>query len=256
MTHGTSEGTVPASGTGYRVEMSGIRKSFGALEVLKGVDLRIAPGEVIGLVGDNGAGKSTLMKMLAGAVMPDAGSILIDGEAMTGAGPKVARNHGIEMVYQDLALCNDLDVAANLFLGREKFSRFTRRLAKQQMHREAAEDLTKLHIRISDTYQEVGTMSGGQRQAIAIARAVTFDPKVLVLDEPTAALAAREVEMTLQLIRDVSSRGVSVVLITHRLQDLFEVADRFVILYEGTAHRELRPAETNLSELVDAMMGK
>jgi simple sugar transport system ATP-binding protein len=256
MTQAASEGTRPAAGAGYRVEMRGIRKSFGALEVLKGVDLRIAPGEVIGLVGDNGAGKSTLMKMLAGAVTPDAGSILIDGEEMTGAGPKAARSHGIEMVYQDLALCNDLDVAANLFLGREKFRKVTRRLDKQQMHREAAEDLNKLHIRISDTRQEVGNMSGGQRQAIAIARAVTFDPKVLVLDEPTAALAAREVEMTLQLIRDVSARGVSVVLITHRLQDLFEVADRFVILYEGTTHRELRPAETNLSELVDAMMGK
>ncbi len=250
-----TEDTTSPPGT-YRVEMRGIRKSFGALEVLKGVDLRIAPGEVIGLVGDNGAGKSTLMKMLAGAVTPDAGSILIDGEEMTGAGPRVARNHGIEMVYQDLALCNDLDVAANLFLGRERYSSATRRLAKQQMHREAVEDLQRLHIRISDTHQEVGTMSGGQRQAVAIARAVTFDPKVLVLDEPTAALAAREVEMTLQLIRDVSSRGVSVVLITHRLQDLFEVADRLVILYEGTTHRELRPPDTDLSELVDAMMGK
>jgi simple sugar transport system ATP-binding protein len=124
------------------------------------------------------------------------------------------------------------------------------------MHEEAAKDLATLHIRISDTRQLVANMSGGQRQAIAIARAVTFEPKVLVLDEPTAALAAREVEMTLQLIRDVSARGVSVVLITHRLQDLFEVADRFVVLYEGLCHRELQPAETDLSELVNAMMGK
>jgi simple sugar transport system ATP-binding protein len=239
-----------------RVEMLGIRKNFGALEVLKGVDLRIAPGEVIGLVGDNGAGKSTLMKMLAGAVVPDAGSILIDGESVNGLGPKGARAHGIEMVYQDLALCNDLDVAANLFLGRESYHPLTRRLSKVQMHREAAEDLAKLHIRITDTYQDVGTMSGGQRQAIAIARAVTFDPKVLVLDEPTAALAAREVEVVLQLIRDVSKRGVSVVLITHRLQDLFEVADRFVVLYEGRCHQELKPEETDLAELVNAMMGK
>jgi simple sugar transport system ATP-binding protein len=240
----------------YRVEMRGIRKSFGALKVLKGVDLRIRPGEVIGLVGDNGAGKSTLIKILAGAVVPDAGSILIDGEEMTGAGPRAARAHGIEMVYQDLALCNDLDVAANLFLGREKYHPLTRRLDHARMHEEAAEDLKKLHIRITNTYQDVGNMSGGQRQAIAIARAVTFEPKVLVLDEPTAALAAREVEMTLQLIRDVSKRGVSVVLITHRLQDLFEVADRFVVLYEGTTHRELEPSETDLSELVNAMMGK
>ncbi len=256
MTQATTGGPSLESGASYRVEMRGIGKSFGALEVLKGVDLRIAPGEVIGLVGDNGAGKSTLMKMLAGAVSPDSGSIFIDGEEMTGAGPRAARAHGIEMVYQDLALCNDLDVAANLFLGREKYRPWSRRLDHLKMHEEAAEDLKKLHIRISNTYQDVGNMSGGQRQAIAIARAVTFDPKVLVLDEPTAALAAREVEMVLQLIRDVSKRGVSVVLITHRLQDLFEVADRFVVLYEGVCHRELDPKQTDLSELVNAMMGK
>ncbi|MEV0809713.1 ATP-binding cassette domain-containing protein [Micromonospora sp. NPDC050200] len=239
-----------------RVHMRGINKSYGALEVLKGVDLQIAPGEVVGLVGDNGAGKSTLMKMLAGAETPDGGQILIDGAEMTGAGPRVARAHGIEMVYQDLALCDHLDVTANLFLGREKYHPVTRRLASDQMHREAAEELKKLHIRITNTRQEVGKMSGGQRQAIAIARAVTFDPKVLVLDEPTAALAAKEVEMVLQLIGDVSKRGVSVVLITHRLQDLFEVADRFVVLYEGVIHQELQPSKSDLAQLVNAMMGK
>lgn len=244
------------SGARYRVEMSGIHKRFGAVNVLNGVDLRIAPGEVVGLVGDNGAGKSTLMKMLAGAVTPDSGSIRIDGEEMSGTGPRVARAHGIEMVYQDLALCNDLDVASNLFLGREKYRRFTRRLAHADMYKAASEDLRKLHIRITDTHQTVGNMSGGQRQAIAIARAVTFKPKVLVLDEPTAALAAKEVEMVLKLVKDVSARGVSVVLITHRLQDLFEVADRFVVLYEGVNHREMPPSETDLSGLVTAMMGK
>ncbi|QHC02365.1 ATP-binding cassette domain-containing protein [Epidermidibacterium keratini] len=236
--------------------MVDIRKSFGAVQVLRGVSISVAPGEVIGLVGDNGAGKSTLMKMLAGAVKPDSGQIIIDGVEMTGNGPREARRHGIEMVYQDLALCNDLDVAANLFLGREKYSGLTRRLDHEAMHRETAEDLRTLHIRIDDTHQTVGTMSGGQRQAIAIARAVTFEPKVLVLDEPTAALAAKEVEMVLQLIRDVSARGVSVILITHRLQDLFEVADRFVVLYEGVNHRELPPSKTDLTELVNAMMGK
>lgn len=239
-----------------RVEMREIRKSYGALDVLRGVDLRVAPGEVIGLIGDNGAGKSTLMKMLAGAVIPDSGHILIDGVELTGTGPRAARAHGIEMVYQDLALCNDLDVASNLFLGREKYHPLTRRLDHNRMHAEAAEDLSRLHIRITNTRQTVGNMSGGQRQAIAIARAVTFEPKVLVLDEPTAALAAREVEMTLQLIRDVSSRGVSVVLITHRLQDLFEVADRFVVLYEGVNHQEMAPSDTDLTGLVHAMMGK
>ncbi|UOQ56107.1 ATP-binding cassette domain-containing protein [Leucobacter allii] len=239
-----------------RVEMVDIRKHFGAVKVLRGVNLSVGKGEVIGLVGDNGAGKSTLMKMLAGAVTPDSGSILVDGEALTTSDPRAARRAGIEMVYQDLALCNDVDVAGNLFLGREPYHPLTRRLDLARMHREAAEDLQKLHIRIADTTQEVGTLSGGQRQAIAIARAIAFDPKVLVLDEPTAALAAREVEMVLQLIRDVSARGVSVILITHRLQDLFEVCDRLVVLYEGVLHKNLDPQETSLSELVTAMMGK
>lgn len=239
-----------------RVEMRGIRKSFGALDVLRGVDLTVGRGEVVGLVGDNGAGKSTLMKMLAGAVIPDSGEIRVDGQALRSPGPRSARAAGIEMVYQDLALCNDVDVAGNLFLGREIYHPLTRRLDHARMHEEAAKDLATLHIRISDTRQLVANMSGGQRQAIAIARAVTFEPKVLVLDEPTAALAAREVEMTLQLIRDVSQRGVSVVLITHRLQDLFEVADRFVVLHEGVNHREMAPADTDLGGLVTAMMGK
>ncbi len=239
-----------------RVEMKGIRKSYGVLKVLRGVDLAVARGEVIGLVGDNGAGKSTLMKMLAGAAVPDEGTIRIDGEELTGSGPRAARQHGIEMVYQDLALCNDIDVAGNLFLGREYYHPITRRLDHARMHEEAARDLKELHIRITDTTQVVGTLSGGQRQAIAITRAVAFRPKVLVLDEPTAALAAREVEMTLKLIRDVAEQGVSVVLITHRLQDLFEVADRFVVLYEGVNHRELIPDQTDLEGLVNAMMGK
>ncbi len=240
----------------YRVEMVDIRKSFGAIEALRGVNLHVKPGEVVGLVGDNGAGKSTLMKMLSGAEIPDSGRILVDGEPLPLTGPGSSRAHGIEMVYQDLALCNDLDVAANLFLGREPYERLTRRLKHRQMHVEAAEHLARLHIRVNRTDQGVATLSGGQRQAVAIARAVTFDPKVLVLDEPTAALAAREVETVLKLIRDVSARGVSVVLITHRLQDLFEVADRFVVLYEGAVWRELVPAETDLGGLVGAMMGK
>ena len=239
-----------------RVEMTDIRKSFGAIEALRGVNLSIAPGEIVGLVGDNGAGKSTLMKMLAGAEIPDSGSMKIDGIPITKSGPREARQLGIEMVYQDLALCNDLDVASNLFLGREIYHPLTRKLDHKRMHAEALEHLERQHIRVKRTNQMVGTLSGGQRQAIAIARAVTFDPKVLVLDEPTAALAAKEVETVLQLVRDISRRGVSVILITHRLQDLFEVTDRLVVIYEGTVWKELDPDETDLSTLVDAMMGK
>ena len=243
-------------GERFRVEMVDIRKSFGAIEALRGVNLRIKPGEVVGLVGDNGAGKSTLMKLLSGAEVPDSGRILVDGESLPLTGPRSSRAHGIEMVYQDLALCNDLDVAANLFLGREPYDRWTRRMDHKVMHAEAASHLERLHIRVRKTDQSVATLSGGQRQAVAIARAVTFDPKVLILDEPTAALAAKEVETVLQLIRDISGRGVSVILITHRLQDLFEVADRFVVVYEGIVWREMLPKETDLSGLVNAMMGK
>jgi simple sugar transport system ATP-binding protein len=239
-----------------RVEMIDIRKSFGAIEALRGVTLSIQPGEVVGLVGDNGAGKSTLMKMLAGAEIPDSGQMLIDGVPFDKVGPKEARSIGIEMVYQDLALCNDIDVAGNLFLGREIYHPLTRKLDHTRMRTEALEYLERLHIRVKRTNQLVGTLSGGQRQAIAIARAVTFDPKVLVLDEPTAALAAKEVETVLKLVRDISARGVSVILITHRLQDLFEVADRLVVLYEGQVWKELKPKETDLTGLVNAMMGQ
>lgn len=244
------------STTTARVEMTDIRKSFGAIEALRGVSLSIAPGEIVGLVGDNGAGKSTLMKMLAGAEIPDSGTMTVDGTPIIKQGPREARELGIEMVYQDLALCNDLDVASNLFLGREIYHPISRKLNHKRMHTEALEHLERLHIRVKRTNQMVGTLSGGQRQAIAIARAVTFDPKVLVLDEPTAALAAKEVETVLQLIRDISQRGVSVILITHRLQDLFEVTDRLVVIYEGTVWKELDPNETDLGGLVNAMMGR
>jgi len=244
------------STTTARVEMTEIWKSFGAIEALRGVSLSIAPGEIVGLVGDNGAGKSTLMKMLAGAEIPDSGTMTVDGTPITKQGPREARELGIEMVYQDLALCNDLDVASNLFLGREIYHPISRKLNHKRMHTEALEHLERLHIRVKRTNQMVGTLSGGQRQAIAIARAVTFDPKVLVLDEPTAALAAKEVETVLQLIRDISQRGVSVILITHRLQDLFEVTDRLVVIYEGTVWKELDPNETDLGGLVNAMMGR
>lgn len=240
----------------YRVEMVDIRKAFGPIEALRGVNLLVKPGEVVGLVGDNAAGKSTLMKVLSGAIIPDAGKIVIDGQHLPLTGPRSSRAHGIEMVYQDLALCNDLDVTSNLFLGREGYHPVTRRLHRRAMHAEAARHLARLNIKISRTDQSVGTLSGGQRQAIAIARAITFDPKVLVLDEPTAALAAREVETVLALVKEVSTRGVSVILITHRLQDLFEVVHRFVVLYEGSVWREMLPSETDLDGLVAAMMGR
>lgn len=238
-----------------RISMHDIRKSFGPVSVLKGVNFDVARGEVIGLVGDNGAGKSTLMKVLSGVVQPDAGVIRIDGEEAQLSNPKAARNLGIEMVYQDLALCDHLDVAANLFLGREQYAPLTRRLFHRRMHVEALEHLRQLEIRIDDTRQLVANMSGGQRQAIAIARAATFQPRIMILDEPTAALAAREVQLVLDLVKRISGDGVSVVLITHRLQDLYQVADRFVVLYNGRIHRQLDPKDTSMEQLIIAMMG-
>lgn len=237
------------------LSLQGITKRYPGVVANQDVSLTVQPGQAHAVLGENGAGKSTLMKMLAGAEIPDSGKMLIDGVPLDKVGPREARNRGIEMVYQDLALCNDIDVAGNLFLGRELYHPITRKLDHKRMHREALDYLERLHIRIKRTNQLVGTLSGGQRQAIAIARAVTFDPKVLVLDEPTAALAAKEVETVLQLVRDISARGVSVILITHRLQDLFEVADRLVVLYEGQVWKQLNPKETDLTGLVAAMMG-
>ncbi|MBD3885663.1 sugar ABC transporter ATP-binding protein [Phormidium tenue FACHB-886] len=237
-----------------RIELRSIYKRFGAVESLRGVNLTLLPGEVLGLVGDNGAGKSTLMKVLAGAEIPDQGEILLDGDRVQFASPRDARRRQIEMVYQDLSLCDDLDVAGNLFLGREP--RRGLLLDRAQMHREAARILQSLHIRISHTTLPVRNLSGGQRQSIAIGRAVSFHPKVLIMDEPTAALAVQEVKSVLQLIREVARQGVSVILITHRLQDLFEVCDRIMVMYEGKNTADLRVLETDLEEVVRCIVGQ
>ncbi|WMS43917.1 ATP-binding cassette domain-containing protein [Acuticoccus sp. MNP-M23] len=241
-----------------RVRMSGIAKRYGPILSLDDVSLRVAPGEVLGLVGDNGAGKSTLSKILSGAEVPDRGTVEIDGAPVRFASPMDARAAQVEMVYQDLSLCDTIDVAGNIFLGRELQRRVAAFpfLAKRAMHAEAKAMLDALGIVIPDTRQKVENLSGGQRQSVAIARAVSFDPKVLIMDEPTAALAVAEVEAVLDLIRTVSARGVSVILITHRLQDLFLVCDRIQVMYEGRNVAERRIADTDIEEVVNLIVGR
>ncbi|MCF1461800.1 sugar ABC transporter ATP-binding protein [Agrobacterium vitis] len=236
-----------------RISLRGIRKTFGSHQALRGVDLDLFPGECLGLVGDNAAGKSTLTKVISGTYLPDDGTITLDGEAVRFSGPAEARSRNIEMVFQDLSLCDHIDVVGNLFLGRE----LTKGpfLDRARMLVEARKMLDALEIRIPRLTAKVEKLSGGQRQAIAIARAASFNPKVLIMDEPTSALAVAEVEAVLALINRVKARGVSVVLITHRLQDLFRVCDRIAVMYEGTKVAERQIGSTNLEDLVKLIVG-
>lgn len=241
-----------------RVSMRRIRKAFGSIEALRGVDLDLLPGECLGLVGDNAAGKSTLTKILSGAYLPDAGSISINGQPVHYRTPAEARRHHIEMVYQDLSLCDTIDVAGNLFLGRELLNppHAIGFLNKREMMTEARRMLNDLEINIPNLSATAAQLSGGQRQSIAIARAAAFEPQVLIMDEPTSALAVAEVEAVLGLIQRVKSKGVSVVLITHRLQDLFRVCDRIAVMYEGTKVAERNIADTDLTDIVKLIVGE
>ena len=241
-----------------RVRLRGIRKRFGSIEALRGVDLELFPGEVLGLVGDNAAGKSTLTKIIAGAYVPDAGTIELDGRPVRFASPAEARAQAIEMVYQDLSLCDTVDVAGNLFLGREPRRRVLGLplLDKRRMVDQARAHLDALEIHIPNLRALVAQLSGGQRQSIAIGRAAAFEPRVLIMDEPTSALAVAEVEAVLRLIRRLAERGVSIILITHRLQDLFRVCDRIAVMYEGLKVAERRIGETDLEDLVGLIVGE
>jgi simple sugar transport system ATP-binding protein len=241
-----------------RVRMEDVSKSFGAIKSLDRVNLVLRAGEVLGLVGDNGAGKSTLSKILSGALIPDSGRIVLDGREVRFASPADARRERVEMVYQDLSLCDTVDIAGNLLLGREPLRRLlgVPVMDKRKMHDDAARMLANLGIRMPSTQLKVEKLSGGQRQSIAIGRAVSFDPLVLIMDEPTAALAVAEVDAVLELIKTVSARGVSVILVTHRLQDLFVVCDRIMVLYEGRNAAERLIGEANIEELVSLIVGR
>jgi simple sugar transport system ATP-binding protein len=218
------------------VEMSDIQKRFGAVQALRRVTLMLNHGEVLGLVGDNAAGKSTLMKVLSGALIPDAGQILINSQKVHITNPEDSRRLGIEMVYQDYALANNLDVSANVFLGREivkwKFGSFGM-MDKKSMEEQAQSLMGRLKIDIDSVRLKVENLSGGQRQAVAIGRATAFDAKVIIMDEPTAALSVAAIGKVLDLIRELKNLGCSIIMISHRLEDIYEVSDRVIVLSHG-----------------------
>ncbi|MDA8046781.1 MAG: ATP-binding cassette domain-containing protein [Actinomycetota bacterium] len=207
-------------------------KRFGAVEALSSVDLHVAPGRVTALLGDNGAGKSTLIKTIAGIWEPDLGHIYWDGHPVRVRGPKVASALGIATMYQDLALCDNLDIVQNMFLGREKTS--YRVLDEATMEKQARDTLGDLSVTtVRSIRQQVGSLSGGQRQAVAVARAVMQNARLVIMDEPTAALGVAQTAMVLDLIKTLRSRGIGVLVISHNLVDVFEVADQIAILYLG-----------------------
>jgi simple sugar transport system ATP-binding protein len=218
------------------VEMRNIKKKFGAVQALRGIDLALMHNEVLGLVGDNAAGKSTLMKVLSGAYIPDEGEILIDGENVHFGNPMDARRMGIEMVYQDYALSNNLDVAGNVFMGREVVRLKLGPLGVMNypyMEQETRNLLNRLKIDISSVRLKVERLSGGQRQAVAIARATAFDAKVIIMDEPTAALSVAAIDKVLELVQELKAQGSSIIIISHRLEDIYRVADRMIVLRQG-----------------------
>ena len=240
------------------LQVKEIYKRFGGLVAVDHVSLDIYPGEVVGLLGDNGAGKSTLIKMISGAYKPDGGQILVDGQAVSFATPLEARRRGIETIYQDLALCDNLDAGANIFLGRERMRRqlgIFSVLDRPYMLREARQVLDQLDIRIPELRTPIRQLSGGQRQAVSIARAVYWKAHLMIMDEPTAALGVPEQLKVLELIRTLRNQGVPVILISHNMLDVFAVADRVIVMRRGSKSGERKISETNENEVVGLMVG-
>ena len=236
------------------IELTDIVKSFGPVSVLKGVNLKAYPGKVTALVGDNGAGKSTLIKGLAGVQPYDSGVVTFDGHEVHLTTPRVASGLGIEVVYQDLALADNLDIVQNMFLGREETSWGT--FDEGIMEKQASDTLRSLSVRtVKSVRQKVSSLSGGQRQTVAIARAVLKNARVVILDEPTAALGVAQTEQVLNLVRRLADQGVAVILISHNLADIFEVADYISVLYLGQMVAELETATTTRDDVVGYITG-
>jgi D-xylose transport system ATP-binding protein len=235
------------------LEVSGLRKRYGATTALRDVSLELRENEVLALLGDNGAGKSTLIKILSGVVKPDDGEIKIDGKAVQIDSPHKARDLGIETVYQDLALFDNSSAVGNFFAGREKTRAFGW-VDDKAMKRETDEIIDRLQVNLPAN-GEVGLMSGGQRQAVACARAIAFGKRIVILDEPTSALGAREAGNVLRLIKDASEQGTSVIVISHNLEHVIEVADRAVVLRQGRYIGEQEPTKETQEKLVSMIVG-
>ena len=250
---------LPPRGT-VVLEARGITKRYGHVTALDSADLELRAGEVLALVGDNGAGKSTLIKVLCGAVVPDDGQVLLDGQPVHFRSPLDARKLGIETVYQDLAVAPALDIASNLFLGREvrrdgPLGSWFRLLDKARMKREAQREMEELKFRLPSIDSAVEKLSGGQRQGVAVARAAIFARRLVIMDEPTAALGVRESGQVLNLIRTIRDRGLPVILISHDMPHVFEVADRIQIMRLGRRAAIATPQRNTMSEVVAIMTG-
>ncbi len=240
------------------LELKNISKKFGAVHALNGTDFHIKKGEVVGLVGDNGAGKSTLMKVINGVYTPDSGKYIFEGEEKHIKNPRDTAALGIEMVFQDFALLDNLDISENIFLGRELYKNVLgiNILNRKEMAKESQKIvMEKLNLDIDSVKSKVKNLSGGERQGVAISRALLFDPKLLILDEPTASLSVDKIKNVLNLIKKLKELGIAVILISHRLQEIMEVCDRISVMYRGKIISELITSETDISEIVTCMVG-
>lgn len=253
----TAEG--PAS-TPPRLAARGISKAYGHVQALRGVDLELLDGEILALVGDNGAGKSTLIKILSGALQPDSGEIRIDGRTVRLHTPVAAREHGIETVFQELAVVPILDVAENLFLGREvrfggPLGRVFPLVDKWAMRRRARENLSALNINLPSVRQRVDALSGGQRQAVAVARAPAFGRRIVIMDEPTAALGVRETLAVMDVIKRINQQGLSIILISHNLPQVLDLSDRIMVLRAGRRVGSVKTSDTDMEQVVRMITG-
>lgn len=242
------------------VEMINISKRFGEVKALDNVSITLRQGEILGLVGDNGAGKSTLMKILAGVYPPTEGRIFFEGKEVKFTHPGEARNLGIEMIYQDLALAENMDIVENVFLGNElerlTLAKLVKVIDRRKMEEETWETLQRLKIEITSLSAKVETLSGGQRQSVAIARAIRSNAKVIIMDEPTAALGISEVERLLALVKELKKRNMAVVVVSHRLEDIFRVGDRIVVLRHGRCVGDKRLEETTMDDIRKLIVGE